>query len=1176
MRYFTDKLKGIDEYRDVLGRISGKSRRISITGPSDSQKVHLCHAIAEHAGRRGIYVTYNEFQARKAFEDFSMLLGENALLFPAREVLMHDIEARSNESEHERIKALHRIITGEYGIIVASAEAMALKLVSPGVFKESTIEVGRNSIVDPGKISEKLVSIGYERVFEVEARGQFSIRGGILDIFSVNSSDPVRIELFGDEVESVRYFDAESQRSLGEAEKAVIIPAREVIYPGDRLDDILSRIGHDLDNSIKLIEKKDRDIASALREKVTAHIDKIINNRHLTGIDKYIPYIADPPSTLTDYADEGDIIFIDEISRVRNSLETLLLDHGQMCSSIIEKGGMLPASCEIYFGYGEAENRLARNTNVLLSTLAYDEYAEKADRFTIPSRSLGSYGGRMEMLINDIRAWKSRNYCVGILAGTETKARRMREELDSQGVAADYSDNPSVQAKAGQVIVMPGMLNKGFEYPSAGLVVVSEAELFRASRRAIPRRKIKKGREIEVFTELKKGDYVVHQVHGIGRYLGLEKLFVENVQRDYLKIGYRDGDFLYIPTNQLDLVQKYIGVEGRAPRLSKLGGSEWTKTKKKVKGSLKKLAGDLLDLYARRETTRGFAFPQDTVWQREFEESFPYDETEDQLRCTEEIKGDMESERPVDRLLCGDVGYGKTEVAMRAAFKAVTGGKQVAFLVPTTVLAQQHYMTFTSRMKDFPITIDVLSRFRLPSEQKRILDDIRRGTIDIIIGTHRMLSKDVVFKNLGLLVVDEEQRFGVLHKERIKNLSPEIDVLTLTATPIPRTLHMSLAGIRDISVIEQPPKERYPVQTYVMEYNEDVIRDAINRELARGGQVFYLSNRVHSIDSKVAAVKKIVPDARIASAHGQMNERRLEEVMMKFINREFDVLVCTTIIESGLDMPNVNTIIVEDADFMGLSQLYQLRGRVGRSNRVAYAYITYRRDKVLTEPAEKRLQAIKEFTEFGSGFRIAMRDLEIRGAGNLLGPEQHGHMTAVGYDMYCRLLDQAVKELKGEPVKEEADEISIDLGINAYIDSDYISNESYRIEMYKKIASIETREDAEDIIDELRDRFGELPQPVKNLIDIAYIKALAQNIGISSVNCKGEKVIFSLQHISPEFFGVIGKLAEKYRKKILFNAGNKPYLTFHAGTARETVLADNIKILLQDIKSFVEKQAHGV
>ena len=643
---------------------------------------------------------------------------------------------------------------------------------------------------------------------------------------------------------------------------------------------------------------------------------------------------------------------------------------------------------------------------------------------------------------------------------------------------------------------------------------------------------------------------------------------MEGVKKDYLKIRYQDGAFLYIPTNQMDLIQKYIGSEGKQPKINKLGGSDWLRTKTRVKESLKKLAGELIKLYARRAALKGFEYSKDTVWQKQFEEQFPYEETEDQLRCIEEIKRDMESGKVMDRLLCGDVGFGKTEVAIRAVFKAVMDGRQVAWLVPTTVLAQQHYNNFIDRMKDFPVTVEMLSRFRSRSEQKRILKAVKTGNVDVLIGTHRLLQKDIQFRNLGLLVIDEEQRFGVSHKERLKNLAAEVDVLTLTATPIPRTLHMSLTGIRDISVIEDPPEERYPVQTYVMEYNRDVIRDAIIRELARQGQVFYLYNRVRTIDSKAADVQAMVPDARVAVAHGQMEERQLEDIMISFLKGEFDVLVCTTIIESGLDMPNVNTIIVEDADKMGLAQLYQLRGRVGRSNRLAYAYITYKRDKVISEVAEKRLQAIKEFTELGSGFKIAMRDMEIRGAGNMLGPEQHGHMESVGYDMYCRLLDEAVRELRGEPLRKEETEVSIDINIDAYIDDSYIGSESRKIEMYKKIAAINDENDVLDIEDELTDRYGDIPEPVRNLITVAYIKALARSLGISSVTEKRDSVIFGFADIKNIDFQAIAKAAEKYRRQLLFSAGASPHLVYKKPQTGGERIADNIKILLQDLKSY--------
>jgi len=893
----------------------------------------------------------------------------------------------------------------------------------------------------------------------------------------------------------------------------------------------------------------------------------MVSDHYFPGMDRYISYIIPEPSDITEYAGDGAVVFMDEPARIRQRIENVLLEHQEICKGLMEKGQILPKSLDINFDFESTDKKLEKNKTVNLVTIpSENKRLREGKSYTIPSKLMNSYQGHMELFIDDIKHWKEKGTRILVLSGTRGRGERLCDTLRSKDIESVYSENQDIDIMPGQVVITRGSLNKGFEYPSIGFTVVSDKEAFGLDRRLKKTTARKQGDKIKAFSDLRIGDYVVHQSHGIGQYVGIQTLVVDSVKRDYLKIKYQEGDHLYIPTNQLDLIQKYIGSEGKIPKLNKLGGNDWAKTKKRVKESLKELAGELVKLYAQRQSVKGFAFSKDMVWQKQFEEMFPYEETDDQLRCIEEIKTDMEMEKPMDRLLCGDVGYGKTEVALRAAFKAIMDGKQVAYLVPTTVLASQHYSNFKERVKDFPVTVEVISRFRSQAEQRRILKDVRAGNVDILIGTHRLLQKDIQFKDLGLLIVDEEQRFGVSHKEKLKNLKANIDVLTLTATPIPRTLHMSLVGIRDISVLEDPPEERYPVQTYVIEYNPDIIRDAITRELSRKGQVFYLYNRVRSIQLVASELQALVPDARIAVAHGQMDENQLEDVMDSFLNGEYDILVCTTIIESGLDMPNVNTIIVEDADKMGLSQLYQLRGRVGRSNRLAYAYITYKKDKVLSEVAEKRLQAIKEFTEFGSGFKIAMRDLEIRGAGNLLGPEQHGHMESVGYDMYCKLLDEAVKELTGEARADEETEMTVDINVSAYIDDEYINAENQKIEMYKKIASIQDEQDVLDVEDELIDRYGDLPKPVKNLIQVAHLKILSKACGFISLQEKGDSVIFYCKDNSAVKLEVLGKLMDKYKRKLMFTASNTPYITFKTtGTSRDNLL-DNIKILLQDIK----------
>ena len=1156
-----DPLLEIDEYRRILASAENYTGPVSITGPSDSQKAHLCHALCRHSGKQGIFIAFNEMQARKLYEDFSFFSGEEVLFFPSREVMLYDVEAKSYDAAYQRLRVLDRLLRKDYSFVVTSAEAVSHRLITPDQFCRHIVDIALGMRLDLEGLTEKLVDMAYERVEVVERTGQFAIRGGIVDIFSIDSEYAARIELFDDEVDSIRRFNVNTQRSVDRLESVRIIPAREAIYPRERMEEIIRAVKSDLAG----LRKK----PSGLGQKIEADVDRIREEHYFPGIDRFIPYIMNERICITDYAGEDTLFFADEPLRLKQRLENILLEHDEICRGLMEKGQLLPQSCDMFLDYEQMVAKLEKKSVFYLNVINADGAAARKGRvYGIPSKQMGSYQGHMDLLCDGIKEWKSRKSRVVVLSGTRGRGERLRETLGEKGIEAVYRNTIESPVAPGQVIVTHGSLNKGFEYPTIGFVIVSDKEVFGQDRRPIKTSSKHKGARISLFTDLNIGDYVVHQTHGIGQYTGIEKLAVEGVKRDYLKIRYQDAGFLYIPVNQLDLIQKYVGSEGKSPKLSKLGGTDWLKTKNRVRESLKELAAELIRLYAQRQAVRGFSFSKDTVWQKQFEEQFPYEETDDQLKCIEEIKEDMESGRLMDRLLCGDVGYGKTEVAIRAIFKAAMDGKQVAYLVPTTVLAQQHYVNFVERMKDFPVAVDVISRFRSQSEQRRILKDVKAGNIDVLIGTHRLLQKDINFKDLGLLVIDEEQRFGVSHKEKLKNLRPDVSVLTLTATPIPRTLHMSLVGIRDISVIEDPPEERYPVQTYVMEYNRDMIQDAIIRELSRKGQVFYLYNRVRTIDIKAAEIQTLVPEARVAVAHGQMDEKQLEDIMFAFIKGEYDVLVCTTIIESGLDMPNVNTIVVEDADRMGLAQLYQLRGRVGRSNRLAYAYVTYKKDKVVAEIAEKRLQAIKEFTELGSGFKIAMRDMEIRGAGNLLGPEQHGHMESVGYDMYCRLLDEAVHELKGEPVGRAESEISIDINLSAYIDDSYIKVEARKIEMYKKIAAIRNSQDAMDIEEELTDRYGDSPEPVRNLINIALIKAMSADLGFTSVSEKNDAVIFQIGNAKNLNIEAIGRAASKYRRQLLFNAGANPYLMYRLAGISRNKLLDNIKIMLQDLKSF--------
>jgi transcription-repair coupling factor (superfamily II helicase) len=1149
-------------FRGIINTI-GKGRSVVITGLANSQKAHAAYSICRHTGKKGVYITFDEFEARKVYEDFYLFFKEDVLYFPFKEITLHDVEAKSKDNVLKRLEILNRIMEGDYRFIVVSIDSLLHKLIPPELFAESILELQVGKRVDLLLMQKKLVTMGYERVLVVENKSQFAVRGGIIDIFPVNYNLAVRIELFDDEIDSIREFDPDSQRSVEQLKIIKIIPAREVIYNEDKREHIISGIETDLNEVMK---KAGKEYKALIRENIANDICKLKDSYYFEGIDRYINYIIDKPATLVDFTSDC-LVFADESGKLKNRAENIAFEWQESCKGLMEKGRLLPGSFDSKFDFERIGKFLEENNTVWLNTfLTGSSKPYNAERYEISSKATGSYLNHIDFLVNDIRNWKERKYRILVLTGTRVRGEKLKETLAAEGIESVFKESGLDEILPGQVVLTAGSLNNGFEYPKLGFVIVSDKEVFGKDRKHRKAAGKNKGSKINIFTELNMGDYVVHQSHGIGQYVGIQQLNVDSIRRDYLKIRYHDGDFLYIPTNQLDLIQKYIGSEGKEPKLHKLNGTDWAKTKSRVKESLKEIAEELVRLYATRQATKGYAYSKDTVWQKQFEDSFPYDETDDQLKCIDEVKQDMEMEKPMDRLLCGDVGYGKTEVAIRAIFKAVMDGKQVAYLVPTTILAQQHFNNFAERMKEFPVAVDVISRFRKQADQKKILKNVKDGSIDVLVGTHRLLQKDLRFKDLGLLIIDEEQRFGVAHKEKIKNIAPNVDVLTLTATPIPRTLNMSLVGIRDISIIEDPPEERQPVETFVMEYDPEIVRDAIRREISRTGQIFYLYNRVDSILKKAAELQLLVPDARIAVGHGQMDEKELEDIIYDFINGKYDLLVCTTIIESGLDMPNVNTIIIEDADRMGLAQLYQLRGRVGRSNRLAYAYITYKKDKILSEIAEKRLRAIREFTDLGSGFKIAMRDLEIRGAGNLLGAQQSGQMESVGYDMYCRLLDEAVMEIKGESPDINNQEITIDINISAYIDNDYIGVENQKIDMYKKIASIGSQEDITEIEDELIDRYGNIPKYVSNLLMIAHIKFLARKCGFSSIAQKNDSVIFHYINDSFMDLSIINKLMDNYRRKIMFNASSKPYLTLLTKGLKGEDILESIKNLLINIK----------
>lgn len=1136
-----------------------------VHGVSDTQKRHLANAVAEITGLKGLYVAWNEMQARQAYLDLSYLTDDGAVYLSNREIMLYDVEARSFERTHDRVAALARILNDDYKFIVTSGEALMHFIMDPDEFAKHLITLKPGDYIEGEKLEQQLLEMGYNREEKVESKGQYAKRGGILDIYPVNSETPCRIEFFDIEIDSMRWFSDETQRSIGPCHELDIYPAREIIYSRDEVDVIAKRIREALSQTLSAISSELRPILSKNIEK---YIDQLHDSHYFTGVDKFIPYLIEKKACLFDYLKEKHLVFFEEARRTAERMNNEQEALTNLCETLMEKGIILKDVFSMLFDVDTLMKRAEKNSIITLESFD-DEFllvGGKTQRLKIEASGVSPYNGKLDLISEDIKKWQTEGFKVAFLSSAKDRVDRIIEELREKEILAVKGEEDGFWPEGVSVLALYGQLQSGFVYKEEKLAVIAESDVLGSRSKQTKRKLREKGKRISSFTDLKVGDFVVHQAHGIGVYNGIEQLEVEGIRKDYLKISYKDGGSLYIPTTSMDLIQKYIGSEGRQPRLHKLGGTEWAKAKAKVKESLKVLADDLIRIQAERRNSKGYSFSPDTVWQKQFEDMFAYEETPDQLRCIQEIKTDMESETVMDRLLCGDVGYGKTEVAIRAAFKSVMDGKQVAFLVPTTVLASQHFENFKKRFSGFPIKVEMLSRFRTDAEHRAIIKDVKNGRIDVLIGTHMILGETVKFKDLGLLVIDEEQRFGVEHKETIKMRYPKVDILTLSATPIPRTLNMSLSGIRDISMLEDPPDHRYPVQTYVVEHRDDIIQSAINRELARAGQVFYLFNRVRGIQAKVAQVQSLVPEAKISYAHGQMGERGLERIIESFIDKDFDVLVCTTIIESGIDMPNVNTIIVEDADRLGLAQLYQLRGRVGRSNRLAYAYLTYKKDKVLSEIADKRLRAIKEFTEFGSGFKIAMRDLQIRGAGNLLGSEQHGHMESVGYDMYLKLLDETLTELKGEASTNREIDTTVELQAGAYIDASYIKDEEQRIDMYRTIASVETTEDILDIKDELIDRYGDIPEETDILIEIAYIKNLASSLGFSTVKEKEDTVIFIFYEHGGLPLDKIGELMNKWKGQLLFSAGKQPYLSLRIKNIKNREVIENIKILLQDLQ----------
>ncbi len=1171
-------LKGSESFTKLLEGVK-KERVVSVYGLSEGQRAYLASALHFATGRQVLLVMTSELASTRAAEDVSQLLDGSCAALPAQE-LEFGRGASSHESTWRRLDTLHRLLKKEVSVLCTSGEALMNRLMAPKFFLEATISLAPGDRFDPQALIDKLVKNGYERVSMVEGKGQCALRGAIVDVYPPSEPNALRIEFFDDEVDSIRTFDCMTQRSMLKLKDAVLPPASEVLVDGidckaaaQRMRDFLKQRVQEHADATRLYkelpplpEDDDEELPSFFEssateqkmpvvqaqtgsslERLTAQshedADRLASGYPFRRMQNWVHVLCPETVSLISWLPEA-IILIDQPDQLQDRIKGRTLRFEEDLKTALERGEAVGAQAGLLFDYGQVQNHISGRTLVTMS-----DFLRGMGSFNpgvlveMNGVNAHAYQSNIRHLADDCLKWKTEGYCTALLTGGTARGKRLEKSLTEMDTPCLFTETLSNNLIIGEVLLLPLTLSKGFVWPEAKLALISDSDIYGAGyRKARTRRNT--GERIAAFTDLNAGDYVVHETHGVGIYQGTIRIQSEGTFRDYLYIQYQGNDKLYVPTDQLDRVQRFIGAQGQAPKLNKLGGGEWQRQKAKVKAGIKAMAFDLLKLYGKRQAEKGYAFAKESAWQRQFEDNFPYELTPDQQQSITDITRDMETPMNMDRLLCGDVGYGKTEVALRAAFKAVMDNKQVALLAPTTILAQQHYNTILKRFSGFPVNCDVMSRFRLPKEQKEVLAKLKEGSVDIVVGTHRLLNKDVVFHDLGLLIVDEEQRFGVGHKEIIKNMKTTVDVLTLSATPIPRTLHMSMVGIRDMSILETPPEERFPVQTHVLEYADGLIRDAILRELSRGGQVYFLYNRVRSIEQFHARLKQLVPEARIAIAHGQMKENALEDVMMDFYDGTYDVLLCTTIIESGLDIPTANTLIVFDADRFGLSQLYQLRGRVGRSNRQAYAYFTVRPDRMISETAQKRLSAIREFTEFGAGFRIAMRDLEIRGAGNILGPEQHGHLSTVGYDMYCKLIEETIREVRGD-IGTAADlDTRIELKVNAFLPADYVPDERQRMEIYKRISMLEDRAGREDIEEELVDRFGDTPEAVNNLLDIAHLKALCRRLGIIHVTHKGFTLSMRLdeKHV-PDPLKLINALGQT-DKRLILSAAKTPALLF--------------------------------
>lgn len=1156
MNFLKAGMHKLPEYMQLRQAVESNALPAVATGLSGIHKATIINALVQDTNKTALLLAADEAEAQRICQDLTSM-GLRSFIYPTRDFTFRNVESASREYEHQRIQVLSRILKHDCDVVVACMDAALQYTIPPNELEGRMIELKKGQTVSLEQVVQSLVRCGYVRAEQIDGTGQFAVRGGILDFFTPDAPYPVRIEFWGDEIDTIGLFDLESQRRTETVDAIMLAPSVEVL----------------VDNPSELADKIEKH-ASSLRGKTAPkakeilqmECDQLRNGRHFHCADKYITMLYDRTATLLDYFSLNDtLVFVSEFHKGKERIRTTQWQWAEDVKEYLEEG-VLCRGLDTYSGdWIYIQSQLEKRSTVCLEAFVRGTYEVPVRTLlNITARQLSVWGGSIALLEEDLQAMQSSGLTCIVLGGTEKTASNIATDLKEKGLSVVYMPDMSEIPDKG-VIITTGTLSAGMEFPAAGFGIITHGR--HTGKAAAKKTKNKHAQELYSLSELTVGDYIVHASHGIGVFEGIHKINMQGVVKDYIKVRYAKKDTLYVPVTQLDLVSKYIGPrEDATVKLSKLGGQDWQKTKARVRSAVKDMAKELIRLYAQRMQAKGHAFSPDTEWQRDFEAHFEFEETEDQLRCIKEIKHDMELSSPMDRLLCGDVGFGKTEVALRAAFKCVSDSCQCALLVPTTILAWQHYQNISKRMEGFPVRIELLSRFRTPKQQEDILKRLKRGEIDMVVGTHRLVSKDVQFHNLGLLIVDEEQRFGVAQKERLKDSYKNVDVLTLSATPIPRTLNMALSGIRDMSVIEEAPHDRHPVQTYVLEHDQGIICDAIRRELRRGGQAYYLHNNVESIERVAASLQNQIPEAKVGFAHGKMTESELSEIWRKLLEQEIDVLVCTTIIETGVDVPNVNTLIIENADCMGLSQLHQIRGRVGRSSRRAYAYFTFTRNKILTEVAQKRLSAIREFTEFGSGFKIAMRDLEIRGAGNILGGEQHGHMETVGYDLYLKLLGEAVKMEKGElPSAPVDNECLVDMQVQAHIPERYIENLSQRLDIYRRIAGIKNQDDALDVLDELTDRFGKPPVSVQGLIDIALLRNMASQIGIFEVKQRDDYIMLYREPMNMEFLEPLIKIL---KGRVKLSAGNKPYVSVKV-TGKETplqTLKQVLEILISDKK----------